>query len=439
MGWTTNNWTRFGGALGACILMSAAALASEHGSTRMLFDFVSSDEQKNWRAVNDGVMGGLSEGGPRVNASDGILVFAGNLSLENNGGFSSIRTMGESVDLSDYDGIELRFRGDGRKYSFTVATDFRIRAGSYRTKLPAAGDEWQTVRLPFSGFEATSFGRRLSRAPALNQKDVRSVGFILADKKAGPFQLEVDSISAFRRDRSEGPERDIVDTAVDAGSFRTLAAALKAADLLGALKGEGPFTVFAPTDAAFAKLPAGTVENLLKVENRESLVAILTYHVVPGRVTSAQVVKLSSAKTLNGQEVSIQVDGGTVRIGAARVTQADVAASNGVIHVIDSVLLPPTPASAAPASVEVKARRLIEMAIEKGAPLYNHGNAAACAAVYEVAAYGLLAMSADLPGKEAWERMQKGLGKLPGEHRMDCRAWALRHMLDDAYRSLGDN
>jgi uncharacterized surface protein with fasciclin (FAS1) repeats len=419
--------------------MSAAALASEHGSKRVLFDFVSSEEQKSWRAVNDGVMGGRSQGGPNVNPSDGMLQFSGKLSLENNGGFSSIRTVGREMDLSDYEGIELRFRGEGRKYSFTVATDFRIMAGSYRIELPAAGEEWQTVRLPFDAFEATSFGRRLSRAPILNRKAVRSLGFILADKKAGPFQLEVDSIKAYRSGRSESPERDIVDTAVGAGSFQTLAAALKAAGLVGALKADGPFTVFAPTDAAFAKLPAGTVENLLKPENRESLVAILTFHVVPGRVTSEQVVKLSSAKTLNGKEASIQVDGGKVQVGTATVTQVDVAASNGVIHVIDSVLLPPTAAAAAPASAEVKARRLIEMAIEKGVPLYNHGNEAACAAIYEVAAHGLLAMSADLPGNERWKRMQKGLGELPSEHNMDRRAWSLRHMLDDAYRSLDDN
>jgi uncharacterized surface protein with fasciclin (FAS1) repeats len=134
--------------------------------------------------------------------------------------------------------------------------------------------------------------------------------------------------------------KDIVDTAVAAGQFNTLAAALEAADLVGTLKGDGPFTVFAPTDAAFAKLPEGTVESLLKPENRDQLVAILTYHVVPGEVTAADVVKLSEAKTVNGQDVAITVADSGVRINDANVIKTDIDASNGVIHVIDTVILP---------------------------------------------------------------------------------------------------
>jgi uncharacterized surface protein with fasciclin (FAS1) repeats len=138
----------------------------------------------------------------------------------------------------------------------------------------------------------------------------------------------------------KAPPRDIVDTAVAAGSFNTLAAALKAADLIGTLKGPGPFTVFAPTDAAFAKLPAGTVEDLLKPENKAKLVSILTYHVVAGSVSSAQVVKMTSAKTVEGRSVKISTKDGSVMIDNAKVVKADVMASNGVIHVIDTVLLP---------------------------------------------------------------------------------------------------
>ena len=134
--------------------------------------------------------------------------------------------------------------------------------------------------------------------------------------------------------------KDIVDTAVAAGQFKTLAAALEAADLVGTLKGDGPFTVFAPTDAAFAKLPAGTVESLLKPENRDQLVAILTYHVVPGKVKAADVVKLSEAKTVNGQEVAITVADNGVQVNDANVIKTDIGASNGVIHVIDTVILP---------------------------------------------------------------------------------------------------
>lgn len=136
-------------------------------------------------------------------------------------------------------------------------------------------------------------------------------------------------------------EKDIVDTAVAAGQFKTLAAALTAAGLVDTLKGPGPFTVFAPTDAAFAALPAGTVDTLLKPENKAKLTAILTYHVVAGKVMAADVVKLKEAKTVNGAMVAVKVDGGNVMINNAKVTTADIKASNGVIHVIDTVLLPP--------------------------------------------------------------------------------------------------
>jgi transforming growth factor-beta-induced protein len=132
---------------------------------------------------------------------------------------------------------------------------------------------------------------------------------------------------------------DIVDTAVQAGSFKTLAKALQAAGLVDTLKGKGPFTVFAPTDEAFAKLPAGTLESLLKPENKAKLTAILTYHVVPGSVKAADVVKLTSAKTVEGQSVSIDAKNG-VKVDGAKVVKADIECANGVIHVIDSVLLP---------------------------------------------------------------------------------------------------
>ena len=135
-------------------------------------------------------------------------------------------------------------------------------------------------------------------------------------------------------------DKDIVDTAVNAGSFKTLVAAVKAAGLVETLKGDGPFTVFAPTDEAFAKLPAGTVESLLKPENKDKLIAILTYHVVPGKVMASDGVKVSSAKTVNGKEVSVKVSDAGVMIDAAKVVATDIDTSNGVIHVIDSVILP---------------------------------------------------------------------------------------------------
>ena len=134
--------------------------------------------------------------------------------------------------------------------------------------------------------------------------------------------------------------KDIVDTAVAAGSFKTLVAAVQAAGLVDTLKSKGPFTVFAPTDDAFAKLPAGTVENLLKPENKEKLKAILLYHVVSGKVEAKDAMKLSSAKTVNGESLNLMAHGDSLMINNATVVKADIECSNGVIHVIDTVLLP---------------------------------------------------------------------------------------------------
>jgi uncharacterized surface protein with fasciclin (FAS1) repeats len=156
---------------------------------------------------------------------------------------------------------------------------------------------------------------------------------------AAQFMFVAAQATAGHHEKMAG-SKDIVDTAVAAGQFKTLAAALEAADLVDTLKGDGPFTVFAPTDAAFAKLPDGTVEMLLKPENRDKLVAILTYHVVPGKVKAADVVKLSEAKTVNGQDVDITVADNGVQINNAKVIKTDIGASNGVIHVIDTVIIP---------------------------------------------------------------------------------------------------
>lgn len=151
--------------------------------------------------------------------------------------------------------------------------------------------------------------------------------------------LAVASISAGSLSAAE--KKDIVDTAVAAGSFKTLTAALGAAGLVEALKGDGPFTVFAPTDEAFAKLPAGTVETLLKPENKAKLVDILTYHVVAGEVSAKAAMKMTKATALNKKDLALEVKDGSLYLNESKVVTADIAASNGVIHVIDTVLMPP--------------------------------------------------------------------------------------------------
>lgn len=149
------------------------------------------------------------------------------------------------------------------------------------------------------------------------------------------------STNAMAGGYGKAKQKDIVDTAVAAGSFNTLVAAVKAAGLVETLKSEGPFTVFAPTDEAFAKLPEGTIETLLKPENKEKLAAILTYHVVSGKVKAKDVVKLSSASTVQGSDVSIMIkDGGVILNNSSNVVKTDIKTSNGIIHVIDTVILP---------------------------------------------------------------------------------------------------
>ncbi len=150
------------------------------------------------------------------------------------------------------------------------------------------------------------------------------------------------SASVFAVGSAHAADADIVDTAVAAGQFTTLAAALEAAGLVDTLKGPGPFTVFAPTDEAFAKLPEGTVETLLMPENKDQLVAVLTYHVVPAEFPAAEVVKYEQADTVNGARIDIDAGANGVMVNTANVTATDIMATNGVIHVIDAVLLPPT-------------------------------------------------------------------------------------------------
>ena len=216
---------------------------------------------------------------------------------------------------------------------------------------------------------------------------------------------------------------DIVDIASGSEDFSTLVAAVSAAGLVETLQSDGPFTVFAPTNDAFAALPAGTLEALLKPENRDRLQAILTFHVVAGKVKSTDLLAAGQAETVNGKSLPIGL-----RVGGANVIKADIQASNGVIHVIDRVLLP------ADLTTQMSPSRLIEMAISRGAPLYNHGQPGACAAVYEVAAEALL-MDSSLPSR-ARASLDTALETMRSTHDMDRRAWIMRRGLDDAYAAM---
>jgi transforming growth factor-beta-induced protein len=219
---------------------------------------------------------------------------------------------------------------------------------------------------------------------------------------------------------------DIVATAVKAGTFQTLAKALAAADLVGVLQGDGPFTVLAPTDEAFARLPAGTVESLLKPENKAKLQAVLKYHVLAGRVAAKQVAGLDTAKTLAGADVKIALNDGQLRVNQARVVKTDVVARNGIIHVIDEVLLPPDSAAS---TGKTSAAEIVRRAIERGVPLFNDGQPRACAAVYEIAALSLSDRK-DVPA-DGRKRLRKALAEAGDQQDWSGRAWTLRRALDE--------
>ena len=230
------------------------------------------------------------------------------------------------------------------------------------------------------------------------------------------------------------PATDNIPTvAANANSFETLLAAANAAGLVDALSGNGPLTVFAPTDEAFSKLPDGTLSSLLLPENKAKLASILKYHVVSGRIYSDDAVAAGTATTLEGSSVRISVDGDVGRVNGAKLLSTDIDASNGVIHVIDSVLLPPTNRQSS-----VSPRRMIELAIEQGAPMYNSGHASQCASVYMNTVTGLLSSDQSLMSTSTRQVLQSALTNANQTTCPNTQAWALRHALDHAYTSMAN-
>lgn len=418
------------------LVFGSIGIAAEPTS-KPVADFSDASEAKKWVSVNDNVMGGVSEGGFRI-TDDKTLEFSGKISLENQGGFASIRTQSADLRLDGYDTIALRVKGDGRTYYLDLRAATTFAAASYRSPLKTQKGTWQEFRLPVKAFEFSAFGKRIPGAGAVMASKVQSVGFTLADKQAGPFRLEVSWIkaekgpagdavtAAAQPDGSTGP-RDIVDTAVAAGQFKTLLAAVKAAGLVDALKGKGPLTVFAPNDEAFAKVPKSVLEELLKPENRETLKAVLSYHVVQGQVLLGS----QSLTTLEGRPLKIKT-AGAFEINGAKVVATDIVASNGVIHVLDTVLIPPakklTPTQAA--------KTVIDLAIERGVPLFNAGQPAACAAIYEVTVESLLKNQNGALADKERSMLQKALDNMRAEKDPRQQAWILRRALDAANESL---
>ena len=223
-------------------------------------------------------------------------------------------------------------------------------------------------------------------------------------------------------------QEDIVDTAVSAGSFKTLVAAIQAAGLVETLKGDGPFTVFAPTDEAFAKIPKEVLGDLLKPENKAKLQSILTYHVVGGKVVAGDVLKLGEATTVEGSPAKFGLT-----IGGANIIKTDIKCSNGVIHVIDAVIMPPKK-MAKKVSASVNPRMMIENVIANGSRLYNSGHACQCADLYTQAMTDLSQHSSVDTHIRA--QIQNTMTSAQHAANSDSRAWVLRRGLDSVYAQL---
>ncbi|MEM7430718.1 MAG: fasciclin domain-containing protein [Pseudomonadota bacterium] len=221
---------------------------------------------------------------------------------------------------------------------------------------------------------------------------------------------------------------DIVDTAASAGQFETLIAAAKAAGLAGALKGDGPLTVFAPTDEAFGALPAGTIASLLEPENKDQLAEILKYHVIAGKVGSGALADGARLETLAGVDAVISQTEQGFNIENARIVKTDIDTSNGVIHVIDRVILPTKQMSRSDSA------RAIERAIERGVPMFNHGNPQATMAVYMAVSEQLM-REGNLTTEER-NRLAIGVREAEDSRSARSGAWQLRYALDDVSESL---
>lgn len=560
--------------INALLISAAMTAATAAGHVADDLDLGFDSGVSGWRVVVDGVMGGRSTGRV-ILAEPGVMLFSGDLSLENNGGFSQVRTAVTGEAFEGAEGIELRVRGDGRKYNFDIrCSNVRMMAGGFQTSFETEKDEWTTIRLPFTSFGLYSFGRPVPNAPALEPTLIESVGFTLSDKNPGSFRLEIDSIRSYGSESGDAQpsDGDLASTARDAGlntllelvaasglelpegqkvtifaptdeafaalpeatvegllkpeglatlrsiltyhvsspaygsadllsrrsietlngqrltidvdgtvsigdaglvatdvsfdggivhvidrvlmpelnsigelaastdNLTTLATAVDAAGLGEQLSSaNGPWTVFAPVNSAFGQLPQGALDSLLMEGNRRELIGVLGLHVIPGRLYLTDLLSNRQAQTLFGDSVEFSIENGQLRVGDATIIATDIEAANGVVHLIDSVLLPTiadTEASAFSSSARAEAARLCELAVNRGAPLFNAGQVAGCAAVYEVTLEALLAMGRDRLGRDIIQRLEMGLAEAETESAAVDRAWVYRRTLDDVYELM---
>lgn len=323
------------------LIALAATLATSFSATAQPLNIDFDEGFDSWRIVLDGVMGGRSSG--RVRAGDpGTLVFTGDLSLENNGGFSQIRNNIDEGTLANQDGLEIKVLGDGRTYQFDIrVSNVRLMAGGFQTTFDTYPGEWKTIKLPFDDFRLYSFGRLVRNAPELDPALIESIGMTIADKKTGAFRIALDSINSYSSKESTKPAQSsnhptLAELADSAGLDTLMSLVARSGIQLPA--GER-VTIFAPTDEAFAKLPTETVDFLVSKKGQSTLRSILAYHIVPGELRSSDLLNKRSITTLNGQTLDIQTSQG-LSVSGSNFELVDASFDGGVVHVIDSVLIP---------------------------------------------------------------------------------------------------
>ena len=317
-------------------VLFAALLACTRLATAAESNLEFDSGTQGWQTVLDGVMGGLSTG--RIEAGNGgTMKFSGELSLENNGGFSQVRTSVPEGLFAGARGLVLRVKGDGRTYQCDLrSSQLRLMAGAYQRTFPTVAGEWTEIELPLGEFVANSFGRRVRNAPELDPATIESVGITLADKKEGPFMIEVDWIRPAGQASADRASSGSLASVATKADLTTLLALVKAAGL--ELPSGTKVTVFAPTNEAFAKLPKEQVEFLTSAKGKATLQAILKHHVVGQAVGSSSVLDRRRLTALNGQ--SLEVDPTALTIDGARLVATDVAFDGGLVHVIDAVMMP---------------------------------------------------------------------------------------------------
>ena len=345
------------------LMTSSLSIANQGGPGswrgQSLAEFTADDPNGvEWEVVNDGVMGGLSKGNFSI-SDEGILSFSGTLSLQNNGGFSSIRSEAIDRNLSNDLGILLKVKGDGRTYSIRLESTATYRGMpiSFSGDFTPEAGKWQQIKIPFTELKGGWRGMDLPDKE-FDPSVVRKMGLLIGDKVTGPFNLEVEYIRTYGKGQGNFTERkpeapvekqsakaksnsgSVIDLVASDERFSTLKAALDAAKLTTFFQWDNKKTVFAPTNDAFAKLPKGTVESLLKPENKDHLVQILSYHVHPGDLNLAAALGSKNVDTVEKSPIKVAFRDGAVKVNDASLLEADIEATDGKIHVIDSVLLP---------------------------------------------------------------------------------------------------